>query len=287
MRFINFLSISKKLVLTICGLCLINIAIFSNENLSEKEQQLLSQISEFRLHLEQTEEPLVCVDKINTYYKQLKTQDFYTSASDEIKLVIENIIVWEKYNYLYKQDINDKQIKDLILTQFKKNTTWFEKHPDETPNKWLYLTAADTISCSLQFLPLSQAMSDGLTVRKYYEAALLQDPEMSPTLMNLALWYFYAPAIAGGGNDKALDLFLKSIKAAKNDYEKFFSNIQLSQMYFELKQYDNCKKHLDIADSVFPINQSVKFMRKINDNNLSYFYYTLNRMKIEKKGILK
>lgn len=287
MRFINFLSISKKLVLTICGLCCINIAIFCNDKLSENEQQLISQVCEFRLNLEQPSDPLVCVDKIDSYYKQLKTQDIYISVSDEIKLVIDNIMVWEKYNYLYKQDINDKQIKELILAQFKKNSTWFEEHPNETPNKWLYLTAADTISCSLQFLPLSQAMSDGLTVRKYYEAALLQDPEMSPTLMNLALWHFYAPAIAGGGNDKALKLFLKATESAHNDYEKFFSHIQLSQMYFELKDYDNCTKHLDIADKTFPVNQSVNFMRKINDNNLSYFYYTLNRMKIEKKGILK
>ncbi|MCI6481792.1 MAG: hypothetical protein SPE48_00370 [Treponema porcinum] len=258
-------------------------SVFAEPVLSDFDIKMMDDISEFRLSLGRSSTCAEAVAKIDEYQAAVNGENVSSRLSDEILLSVNNILVWEKYNYLYEENISHPDLEPLIKSQYEKVKLFFKEHKKEKHSKWLYTTSGDILSCCMQFLPLTTAMHEGLTIKKYYDDGLEQDPDFVFCLINIAQWYFYAPVINGGGHGKAVDTLEHSVNVSKSVPEIFYSKVLLSQALFEDKQYDACAALLSEADALYPGTRCVAFYRRINKIGHSYFDYTLNRKKVDKK----
>lgn len=265
-----------------CTICVI--AQTSNE-----EQNGINQLNFFRMELEKYDEPQVILDKILAYETSLFANENYKNFSEETKLILENMLFLEKLKAQVKLVGEDKskrnKLKENTNTQIQKTADLIsaKKNSNEMPNKWILTNQGDLISFSLQFATLSQAIKSGLEVKTYYEDALKQDPKMSFALVNLGMWYYYVPGIAGGDKQKTYDFVEKAVTDAKNDSELYFAKIIYSQTLFEQEKFDLAKTELEQAKKLCPESVNIKFMEKLNNAGISYIEYSANPKKYDKK----
>lgn len=277
------LFIQKKILTGIICLCffLCISTGFSAEILTETENSIIEKTLDFKLNLRALSTPDEAICEIDKYYSYIMTPDIQECVSDEVKLILDNMLVWEKYNYIYDKEIKSPLLEPLITSQYEKVKNWFSSNPKATHNKWLYCTAGDILSSTMQFLPVATAMKEGVTVKKYYDSALKQDPTMPVCLMNIGQWYFFAPAIAGGGKKKALEAFSKAVETAQNNYERYYATIYKSQLLQETNEPTEALSLLQDADTVLPGTNYISSIMEMNNQGYSLYYYILNREKIE------
>ena len=277
---------NKRIFLTIF---LIFSTIFIFAQVSKTEENAIHQLNNFRMELEKYENPQVILDKVLDYQTSLLAQEEYKSYSEETKLILENMLFLEKLKSQVKLIENDKtaknQLKAETQNQIKKTADSINsaKSNGKIPNKWLLVNQGDLISFSLQFATLSEAIKSGLEVKTYYEDALLQDEKMPFALVNLGMWYYYVPGIAGGDKQKTYEFVKKSVENATNPSEEYFTKIIYSQVLFELDKKAEAKTLLEEAKSLCPESQSISLMEKLNNLGISWIEYSGNPKKYDKK----
>lgn len=261
-------------------ICILCVSVFAAE-FTNAEKAKFQQIHELRPELGCMPTYQDAVDTLNSELDLLKSER--SLYSEEFYLTLENILTWEKYNYLLEIEFKDPQLEPLITAQYKKIREYINSHKNEKFNSWFYETAADVLAASLQFLPINKAMSEGLNVKKYYDEALEINPDFTFALMNIAQWYYYAPAISGGGKNKTLKSLVQSVEKAKDNIDKFYSYAMLSQIYFDMGNKDEAKNCLEKATALYPDSKHTQKLKIINENNYSYFSYVTDREKLDKK----
>lgn len=269
--------------------CLIFSTIFAFAQSSKSEENAINDMNFFRMELEKYSKPQEILDKVSDYETSLFANENYKNFSEETKLILENMLFLEKLKNQVKLIENDKtaknQLKAETQNQIKKTADFINSlnSSGKTPNKWLLVNQGDLISFSLQFASLSEAIKSGLEVKTYYEDALKQDDKMSFALVNLGMWYYYVPGIAGGDKQKTYDFVKKSVTDATNDSELYFAKIIYSQTLFEQEKFEESKTELEQAKTLCPESQNIKFMEKLNNAGISYIDYSGNPKKYDKK----
>ena len=254
---------------------------------SESDEHVIQQTNIFRMELEKIEDPQVILDKVSEYKTSLFTQE--NNFSEETKHILETMLFIEIVKNKVKLIENDKtaknQFKAETQTQIKKTEDYINtlKSNGKTPNKWLLLNQADLISMSLQSASISEVIQFGLKIKTYYEEALLQDEKMTFALINLGLWYYYIPGIAGGDKQKTYDLVKKSLENATVINEEYFAKIIYAQVLFELDKKAEAKTLLEEAKSLCPGSQTISLMEKLNNLGISWIDYSGNPQKYDKK----
>ena len=277
---------NKRIFLTIC---LIFSTIFTFAQVSKSEENSIHKLNNFRMELEKYENPQVILDKVLDYEKSLLAQEENKNFSEETKLILENMLFLEKLKSQVKLMENDKtaknQLKVETQNQIKKTSDLINstKANGKTPNKWLLVNQGDLISFSLQFATLSEAIKSGLEVKTYYEDALLQYDKMPFALVNLGMWYYYVPGIAGGDKQKTYEFVKKSVENATTPSEEYFTKIIYSQVLFELDKKDEANTLLEEAKSLCPESQSISLMEKLNNLGISWIEFSGNPKKYDKK----
>lgn len=254
-------------------------------NLNPYENECLEFVTDFRWKLASCEKSS---SEIYMECENLKAQyqnDFNEEKiSNEVLLCIENILTWESFNYLYNEDNeNCGNLKEMITSQYEKIRAYFKKTGNNGHSKWLYVTAGDILSSSLQYLSIKKAMQEGLTIKKYYDRALEEEPGFVFCLINIGQWYFHAPVVSGGGKGKAMDAFKKAETSAQTDVEKYYAKLYLSQSFYEDGKKARAAELLDECEQLLPGSSSVKLFKKLNENGYHYFEYPENRRKIDSK----
>lgn len=273
----------NKFFLPLCfAFCSLGNLIFAQENISNQNQQFQNEVDNFiflRMNLATYKTPNEAINKIETYCNELFSSSSFNSFSQEEQLVFQNFKTLEIFNYLQQIDGQEKNVKQLIDSQYDKTTAWISEQKNQNFGKWFYATSGDLLSCHLNFSSIDIIMKDGLKVKKYYENALALDENMSYALTNLGQWYYFAPKIGGGSKEKAFNCFEKALSVARNDAENYFAKIFLSQILFdEKKSQEESKKLLELADSLQPNGSFISQIRKINSAGLSLLRYYAKRM---------
>jgi hypothetical protein len=269
--------------------CLIFCTIFAFAQSSKSEENAINDMNFFRMELEKYSNPQEILDKVSDYETSLFANENYKNFSEETKLILENMLFLEKLKNQVKLIENDKtaknQLKAETQNQIKKTADYINSlnSNEKTANKWLLVNQGDLISFSLQFASLSEAIKSGLEVKTYYEDALKQDEKMSFALVNLGMWYYYVPGIAGGDKQKTYDFVKKSVTDATNDSELYFAKIIYSQTLFEQGNFEESKTELEQAKKLCSESQNIKFMEKLNNAGISYIDYSGNPKKYDKK----
>lgn len=279
--FVQYNFYMKKLFF--CAACFLMGAVFAEVAMSDFEIQVMDQVTEFRWQLTAEKDFLKAAELCDQFREKMNAPEVSEKLSSDILLSVNNILVWEKYNALYEIDQKDKAIEKLIVDQYEIVKAYFKANKKQTLNKWLYVTAGDILCSSLQYLSLGKAMDEGLTVKKYYDDALEQDPDFVFCLINVAQWYFHAPAVSGGGKGKAMKAFKKAEDCAVSEGEKFFAKLYLSQACYEEGNKARAASLLDESEELLPGSRVVEFYRLLNENGFYYFEYPEHRKKIDSK----
>lgn len=266
----------------ICSVILVLLSSFVfGEDLSDLEKSQINELQQLRMEIKAYDSVADAVKKVDAFQENLLASPVYNELGEEAKLLLESIIIWERYNWLYELDPKSKDLEKIMVDLHKKLKDWIETKEEVSP--WGYCVVADITSSTLQYLSMGDAMKEGLNVKKYYEEALEEDDDMCWVFMNLAQWYFHAPGFAGGGKKKALTYFEKAAEEAETTPEKFFALLFLSQGLFENNRKDECKAVLSEIEEIVPGSSYVDFVKNLNAADFSLYYYIVNREKVEKE----
>lgn len=253
------------------------------KELSAADTNLIYKVLDARLQTQKYSEPSDAISFLNSFEKEIKSSAEYNASNAEVKFIVENMLVLEKYSFMYKKDMKSPELKPFILAQNDKIEEWKKKDTNNDLSSWFYLSSGDVINSSMQFLSQATAIKQGLKEKDEYEMIAKNNPQHSFCLINKALWYYFAPAIGGGSKSVAKTDFENAMKFAACNYEKFYSRVYLSQIYYDEKKSAESEKLLKECDEILPDNIIVPFLRKLNENGYSMMYYIVNREKVDKK----
>lgn len=254
-----------------------------SKDFSGAEKSIINKTLQARLNTRLYEACDDAIKSLNDFKSKIEADSEYTSAGEEAKFIVQNMLVLEIYNYMYQKDMNSKELKPYILAQYNQIESFQKAHQSEELSSWFYLSSGDVINSSMQFIPQATAIKLGLQEKTDYDSVVSKDPELAFGRINRALWYYFAPAIGGGSKSVAKADFEKAVEVAATSYEKFYSRIYLSQVYYDEGNTADCKRLLDECDKILPSNVYTPFIRFLNDNKYSLLFYTNNRDKVEKK----
>ncbi len=272
---------TKSLLVALC-LCLF-VSKISGMDFSEQENAFLEELLQFRLTLRSYDTDDQVIEKVREFKSEKINQ--ISTFSDEAQLVFTNMLATAEYNGFYAKDMHAPEMEGILRPQYEKIIAFRENVPVEEQNPWFVFTSADIINSMMQFLKQGEAISLGLKEKKEYAIALTAQPEHAFGNMLSGYWYYYAPGIGGGSKKKARLFFANALEYAANDYERFYGNINLSQMNFEDKNKEEAARLLDEAEKILPGTRHVAFIRKINEMGYSAFDYNQNstRKKLDER----
>ncbi len=247
------------------------------------EYALIQDVLSKRIELRKTSDIGQALSKVDSFLSSVHSGSAYGSASREVKIVVDNFLVYSKYNILYERNDKDAALKDLVVKQYRVVEAYREENKKAVFNPWFYLSSGDIVNSCMQFLSRGEAIKVGLQEKSDYDSLIKSNPRMSCALINAGLWYYFAPGIGGGSKSKAKDYFLKASQNASTSYERYYANIYLSQCLFEGKKSEDCEKYLAMADAAAPGTSYVTFIKKLNASGYSLFDYISNKAKLDAK----
>ena len=264
-------------------LTLISLITFNFNSVFAQNVQNIYKVLDARLSTrlcKTSEDAIARMDEVKADFEK---QGLLSGENAEENLIIENMINLERYNYMYEKDMKSAELKPFILAQYDKINEYKDAHPENDFSPWFILSSGDVINSSMQFIPQATAIKQGLREKDEYDTVVKENPKMAFALINSALWYYFAPGIGGGSKTVAKDQFTKAVDCAQCDYERFYSRVYLSQMYYDENKKEECKTLLDECDKILEGNLYIPFIRMLNDEGYSLLYYTTNREKVDKK----
>lgn len=209
----------------------------------------------------------------------LKLSELLKTENDFAK---KNALVWESYNLMCELDKYKDLKKDFILARYKNVVEYLDKNYSSIDSNTL-LSCTDIISCSMTYLSKGELMKQGLNVKKYYSQCLKLDKENLVAMVNLAQWYYYAPAIGGGSKKKCYEQckrayeILCTSNRAYTDYERMYVSTVYSQCLFEQKKLDESSNVLEEAKEygkeIFRVQKCIL----LNKESKSWFFHCSNR----------
>ena len=180
-------------------------------------------------------------------------------------------------------DEKHPKLKEIIFPHNEMLENWIKSHTQEEISALLYVIAGDLLSCSMGLYPVPKAMEIGLVIKDYYDIALEKEPNIFFGNLNMAQWYFHAPAIGGGSKKKAEELFKVALANTEGTGDEFYINLIYSQFLYDQKDEAKAATYFQKAYEIQPDSKKLALVKLLNDNGYTLFYYTLNRAKVEKK----
>lgn len=266
----------------VCLGVFLSVSAAAQTSISPEASRAVDDFMTFRMNLASYRRPEDALLAIERYHNEHLSEEALSGFSEQETLILRNFEVLERYNFMREIPSRKEETVDMLKAQYKVLTSWIAARKGEEFNKWLLTTAGDILSCNLSYARVSQILRDGRAVKNYYERALLQDDSMEYALTNLGQWYYYAPAVGGGSKSKAGDFFERAVEGARTDAETYYAKIFLSQYRFE----DKKRRHeaaalLSEADSLQPGGFYVAWIRKINEQGYSLFYWNTHNIRTE------
>ena len=199
------------------------------------------------------------------------------------RIVIDNFIIMERYNYLYEKDGQAKAQHEILGAQREKCESFAKTAGDDALTAHFFCTWADVTSCYMGY-SVADVLKYGTSIKPLYEKALQREPDFSYALTNIAQYYYFAPKIAGGSKKKSLDFFERARTAAKTDAQKYYADIFLSQLLFENKDFARCSALLTEAETLCPGSRYLAKIRDANKSGLSLYQYNRKKSSLDKEA---
>ncbi|MBQ7158390.1 MAG: hypothetical protein IJS09_03055 [Treponema sp.] len=255
-------------------IAVVTISLAPAKEFTAAENQFVQELLAFRLSLRAYGSDDEVISSVQKYRAEHEKQ--IAAFGEEAQIVCKNMLATAEYNAYYAKNMHSPEMEGILRPQYERLTAYAAAHPIEKQNPWFTLTSADITNSMMQFLKQKEAMKLGLQEKKDYAMVLEKAPKMAFAHMLSGFWYYYAPGIGGGSKKKARQFFSDALKYAANDYERYYGNINLSQMNFEDKNKAEATRLLDEAEKILPRTRYIAFIRKINTLGYSLFDYNMN-----------
>ena len=277
-----FMKKNLKVFLLITLFCILPSSLIAENILTSNDLDAINKFLNYRPELtaKTPEDALIAIQE---YRENFFSENDKKNFSEQGNLVLESLLVLEKYNYLYEINEKHPDIEKLVIPHNTMLDKWIKSHKEEEISSWVYLTSGDLLSCSMALYSIPKAMEVGLLIKDYYDIALKKNPNMVYINLNLAQWYFFAPAFGGGSKKKANELFQVALKNSSEIGELFYGYMLYSQFSYDQKDKKAATEYLNKAYSLQPDSKKLDLLKLLNEKDYTLFDYTLNREKIEKK----
>ncbi|GEM_PF-871138 len=192
----------------------------------------------------------------------------------------------ETFCYIFAvEDLDLKEVRLALKDLMKKDEEFISSHekmkgPNGGVAPQMYILTSDVTSCYMSF-SVAAALFHGMRVKSLYAAALKKNPALWNANTGMGQWLYYAPGFVGGGLKKAAKYFQTAYEVSKDDCDRFFTSVYLSQICFEEGDKAGCAKYLKEAEAISPESHHVKNVKKQNAKGISLFYYNRHRTGID------
>lgn len=251
------MKISKKNLVS-CFMLFVSVVCFA---------MTMDEVLDLKFELYQAESTEKALETINEFMATIDEKDF---KNYEEYLAAKNIIGLEALNFS-DPEANAQENFALLDSLHSTSDAYIADKNVKRVNKYLLVSLADVKSRILEFLSPKDMYKQSMVAKDLYTAALRQDKKFAYALNGYGTWLFFAPEIAGGGNDAALKTYSKALKYTDKDFEKFFLYINRSQVYFKLKRMKDCKADLELARSLVTNDAIISEIEEKNKNGKTFF----------------
>ena len=278
------LALAKKLsrLCALSILCLFAGRAFAGD-FSDYEKKLLSEIYDMRARSRQEKDYLASQAFLEDYHKKIWSDEVQSKISDEAKLTFDNLLTLERWQYLWETDPQMDGLKPMIWSQYEKIIAWNESHPFDEQNAYLKLSSFDLINSTMQYMKRGQMIKLGLQEKKVYDKLLETDPDNCVVYLNAGLFYYNVSEVLSGAKPKAKRIYIKAVETASNNYEKYFANIFIAQIFLEEENMDEYNKHIALAEQAIPKTPYMDFVKAVNEKGYTLYEYALRPAKIKKR----
>lgn len=278
------LALAKKLsrLCALSILCLFAGRAFAGD-FSDYEKKLLSEIYDMRARSRQEKDYLASQAFLEDYHKKIWSDEVQSKISDEAKLAFDNLLTLERWQYLWETDPQMDGLKPMIWSQYEKIIAWNESHPFDEQNAYLKLSSFDLINSTMQYMKRGQMIKLGLQEKKVYDKLLETDPDNCVVYLNAGQFYYNVSEVLSGAKPKAKRIYIKAVETASNNYEKYFANIFIAQIFLEEENMDEYNKHIALAEQAIPKTPYMDFVKAVNEKGYTLYEYALRPAKIKKR----
>jgi hypothetical protein len=193
------------------------------------------------------------------------------NMGEEDRLFAENVLLVEESNFLSRSEENEKQIYLKMNEQSVKCDSFMQGKRTSALNSHFLVSFADLKSRLLKFVPSNQMYRESSAAKGLYLAAIKNDKKSAYALMGYAMWQFFAPLIAGGGNNAALRNMSQALKNSSDDRERYFILVYRSQILFSMNRKSACVNDLNEAHALFPAERFTVSIKEQNERNKTLF----------------
>ena len=253
------------------------------DDFSDYEKKLLSEIYDMRAQSRQEKDYLASQAFLEEYHKKIWSDEVQSKISDEAKLTFDNLLTLERWQYLWETDPQMDGLKPMIWSQYEKIIAWNESHPFDEQNAYLKLSSFDLINSTMQYMKRGQMIKLGLQEKKVYDKLLETDPDNCVVYLNAGQFYYNVSEVLSGAKPKAKRIYIKAVETASNNYEKYFANIFIAQMFLEEENMDEYNKHIALAEQTIPKTPYMDFVKAVNEKGYTLYEYALHPAKIKKR----
>lgn len=271
----------KKMIIAAAAFFVSVLPLFAGKRLTDIEQSVIDDFWNVRMELTCLEEKQDAVKILDSYKETHKEQ--VEQLGEEASLLLDAIILMERYNYLYSFPGENKESRKEFSKIRSKMKDYMEDKEEDELTPYLYLFYADITSYYMAY-SIKDIIFNGLSVKRNYEKAIKTDGEFSPAMVNLAQWYYYSPGIFGGSKELTVEWQLKAIEYARNNAEKFYAKSAYSQVLFEAGKIEESQKELNDCSELCPESRFIQLLKEQNAMGNSLNDYNKQRSKLLKKA---
>lgn len=250
---------------------------------SQYEKSLLAEIYDMRARSRQEPDYLASQKFLEAYHQKILGDDIQSKISDEAKLVFDNLLTLERWQYLWETDPQMNGLKEMIWSQYERIMEWNAAHPFSEQNAYLKLSSFDLINSTMQYMPRGLMIKLGFQEKKVYDELLISAPDNCIVCLNAGQFYYNISEVLSGAKPKAKGIYERAIKVASNNFEKYFANIFMAQMLLEEKNMAGYNERIAAAEAAIPNTPYMEFVKAVNAKGITLYEYALHPIKIKQK----
>lgn len=150
---------------------------------------------------------------------------------------------------------------DSALARFEESQHYAEQALSYRASSDAYRILADAYTQQMKYRGLPFQMANGPKILNYAESALDLNPDNAKARLALALYFFHAPPIAGGGVKKSMDILRRLESDSRlHPLDRYSTLIWLAIGYQHQEDSTTAKGYLEAAFRLYPRNKWIDYL---------------------------
>lgn len=194
----------------------------------------------------------------NLNEKKFGEQELYTLKS--------SILIARLNNVSEKQELKEL-VSELKLLHEQMDDFYLQS---KDLSEYFLTALGDIKSRLVNYVSGGDMYKISMDAKKLYQQAIRLNNKYAPAYTGYANWFYFAPAVAGGGYKEALKQFMKAVSNSSEKIDLYINLIYRSQTYLKLGNKKDCEKDLKSAHDIYPNEKLTEEIRGLNEKGL-YF----------------